>query len=458
MNAQEIGATGRILDLVDWLSWDRLPAPVRLAARRHLLDTVGAMIAGMSGPVARSVAVLVGEPAGLLAVPGAPVRVSRDGFAFLCGTAAHGIELDDGHRGGTVHPGVAVVPALLAALSATRSAGTPATGRDLLTALVVGYEVVAAVAAAANPAFRNNGFHPTSVAGPLGAAMAVGHLLGLKRSAVSCALGIAASSAGGLFAFLKGGGDVKRLHGGMAARGGLMAALLADQGVSAPERIIEGSSGFAQAFAGAPPGEGLGLSLPPADGFNILDCYFKPHACCRHLQPAMEAVMRARAEHGVEEAMVEAIDVETYAIAARHAATGWETMVDAQLSFPYGLALALRFGRADLGLYDDAVRCGDWVTAIAERVHVQATAEMDALYPANRPARVTLRLKDGCSVTVEAMEASGCRDLPLSDAALRDKFLALVEPVMGPARAGALLATLWAVEDAATAETLFSAF
>jgi 2-methylcitrate dehydratase PrpD len=363
-----------------------------------------------------------------------------EAFAFLCGSAAHGIELDDGYRLGSVHPGVAVVPALLAA-----AGGRPVTGEALLTALVIGYETVCAVGGAAHPALRDRGFHPTPAVGPLGAAMAVARLLGLGETETACALGIAASDCGGLFAFLGGGGDVKRLHGGKAARGGLMAALYAAEGISAPESIIEVPSGFAQAIAGAAPGQGLNFTLPPEGPFRILDCYVKPHACCRHLQPAMEALIELRDTEGLTADEVEAIEVETYSIAAKHAATGWSDFASAQLSFPYVLALALEIGRADLEHFDEPVRGQPWVEAIARRIRIRATEEMDAAYPRQRPSRVTVKTRRG-TFSAFKPEALGCRELPVADEALQAKFLRLASPVLGEVRAARLMEDIWSVE------------
>ncbi len=438
-------ATKQVLDMAMALEWDTLPLDVRHAAKRHFLDTFGVILAGLSQEVTRKTARVAGFAEGVLPVPN-PANMGSS--AFLMGTSAHGIELDDGHLGGSVHPGVAVVPALLATL-----AQSSASGPQILNALVVGYETACAIAAAANPLFRERGFHPTSAVGPLAAAMAVGRLKGLARADMSAALGIAASSSGGLFAFLRGGGDVKRLHGGMAARDGLLAALHAEAGISAPEDILDQPSGFAQAFAGKTPPDGLALKLPPADEFNILNCYVKPYACCRHLHPAMDALIRLRTRHQLTPETVDLIEVETYTIASHHAETGWDDLPSAQLSFTYCLATALEHGTANLTDFEEPARRTSQVSAIAPKISITATPEMDALYPATRPSRVTVTHRGGTHSDFSP-DALGSRDLPLDDAALSAKFVALVTPSLGAKKARDLCELLWVLDEVPNAAIL----
>lgn len=416
-------ATNALLDMAEGLQDIALPDAVIHAATRHLLDTTGAILAGLRQDVSAAMMQVLAPShvATGLSVPGSSLRLPPDAFALLTGTAGHGIELDDGYRQGTVHPGVAVVPALLAATQIR-----PVRGDDLLRALVIGYEAVCALAQAMHPGTRRQGFHPTSVAGPMGAAMAVGHILGLDRSQMQNALGIAASGAGGLFAFLSGGGDVKRLHGGQAARAGLLAAQLAQAGVTAPVGIIGAYSGFAQAFAAVPPGSDLALHLPPKAGFRMLDCYIKPYACCRHLQPALEAVIDLCTQHCLTLGDIHEVSIETYSIAAHHAGLGWGDFASAQLSFPYVMALGLVHRRADLDLFGDIARRDSAIADVTRRIRVSASPRMDALYPRHRPARVTLKTPAG-EVTCERMEATGCQEMPLSDDLLQHKFHGLTD-------------------------------
>jgi 2-methylcitrate dehydratase PrpD len=433
------GATDALVGFVSGLRFDELSHEVRHYARRHLMDTVGVMIAGAGGEVAtRAEAMLASvRPAGSVAVPGRTRCADLLDAAFLGGTAAHGIELDDGYRQGSVHPGCAVVPPLLALSQMKQTSG-----KALIEALVAGYETVTAIGRACHPDLRQRGFHPTGAVAVLGAAMAAGKLRGLSALQLADALGLAASSAAGLFAFVNGGADIKRLHAGHAAREGLQAALLAEQGVEGPPHVIEARDGFMQAFAF---GRARSIELPPTVPFGITDCYIKPYPCCRHIQPAVEALIGLVTDEKIATEAVHRIDTETYCIAAEHAETGWDDFASAQLSFPYLMALALKFRSIKLEHFSEQRRRDPALAALAAKVHVTAPPAIDRLYPKLRPARVTLTTARG-TFTRQADEALGSRLVPLDDQGLQAKFHTLVEPVLGAAGTAALARGLWAVE------------
>jgi 2-methylcitrate dehydratase PrpD len=445
------GATAALVAFVDGLRHDALDAEVRHYARRHLLDTVGVMISGAAGDVAtRAEAMLAAvRPPGAVPVPGRARRADLLDAAFLGGTAAHGIELDDGYRQGSVHPGCTVVPAVL---SAGYIAG--ASGKAVVAAIVAGYETAIAIARACHPDLRQRGFHPTGACAVFGAAAAIAKLRGFAPARIGDALGIAASSAAGLFAFVNGGADIKRLHAGHASREGLQAALLAEQGVQGPPGVVESRDGFMQAFAFGRIDKARPIALPPAVGFGITDCYIKPYACCRHIQPAVEALIGLAKDENITPEEVTRIDVDTYRIAAEHAHTGWDDYASAQLSFPYLMGLALRFRGIRIDYFGDAVRRDPAFGEIAGKLSVTATPEVDRLYPQLRPARVKVTTRRGV-FSRQADEALGSRLVPLDDASLRAKFDELVGPVLP--RAAALRDLLWDIEGCADVRTIVEA-
>jgi 2-methylcitrate dehydratase PrpD len=466
------GATAIIVSFASGLRHADLSDEVRYYARRHLLDTVGVMIAGAPGDVATNAEKMLAgvRSGGSIPVPGRAKRHDLLDAAFLGGTAAHGIELDDGYRVGSAHCGCTVVPA---ALSVGYERG--ASGAQIVEAVVAGYETAICLARACAPDLRQRGFHPTSAVGPFGAAVAVAKLRGLSDQQIADALGIAGSAAAGLFAFVNGGADIKRLHAGHAAREGIQAALLAELGVNGPPNVIEARDGFMQAFAfgrsdkaraalaseasgqrghvtsaraGHSPETGSSaraVALPPDAPFGITDCYIKPYACCRHIQPAVEALFGLMNDEKIEADEIRHVDVETYRIAAEHAHTGWNDYASAQLSFPYLMGLAARFRGIKVHHFNAETRADPAFGEFAKKLTITAPQEIDSLYPRLRPARVTVTTGRGKFVR-QADEALGSRLVPLDDKGLEAKFIDNVEPVLGQPRAQALVRQLWDVE------------
>lgn len=399
-------------------------------ATRHVLDTVGCIIAGRDSNVALAAASLQPD-AGCASV------------AYRLGVAAHSLEFDDGHLAGSVHPGVVVIPAALAV------AGPSTGGRAFLDAVAAGYEAMIAIATAAHPAVRHAGYHPTGVVGVFGATIAAAHILRLSPAQAAQALGIAASGAAGLFAFTAGGADVKALHAGHAAREGVLSACFAAQGISGPPDILTAHDGFAQVFCRTDD------FFPDASRSlrSIAGTYIKPYPCCRHLQPALGALLGILEDYGLRHEDIETVAIDTYSIAAAHAATGWQAANEAQLSFRYVLATALLRSRFTLDDVTPERLTDRRIVDLARRITIVASPDMDARYPAIRPARATVRTRH-VTYTRTVEEAYGAATMPMSDADLEQKFTSLVARPLGDAGAGELARTVWSLGEASSIERL----
>ncbi|PZW48094.1 2-methylcitrate dehydratase PrpD [Humitalea rosea] len=457
-----VGPTRTLANFIAGLSLGKVDAVARHAARRHLIDTLGAMIAGATQDATRSVERaldLAGVMPGLIPMAGVERRYDVLSAAYIGGTASHGLELDDGYRAGSVHPGGVVVPAALALGAARHSSG-----EALLLAVIAGYETACRISAASHPRARWRGFHNTGTAGVFASAATGSVLMGFDADQVENALGTAASSAAGLFTFLAGG-DVKRTHSGHAAREGVMAALLTEAGLSAPRGALELKEGYFNAYAGGDTGEvdyrrldlmaagGPGLHSP----FAVANCYMKPHACCRHIHAAIDAVVDIVTAEDLAAAQVERVEIGTYAVAASHAAVGWSEMTTAQMSFPFVIATALLRRRASIADFGAAERADPAVLALTGRVHAGVDAECEAAYPRLRAAKVVVTTRDGRRFDRHVTEPYGSAANPLSDAAVATKFMELAAPRLGETRAGKVLETLWAVDGLADVAPLAEA-
>lgn len=446
------GPTAELAAFCAGLRYDHLDEAARRGVRRHLLDTFGAIIAGTQGSPARIAERTIAElePEGDIPLPGFSAKRQRLSAAYLMGASAHGLELDDGYRAGSVHPGAPVIPAVLAA-----AWGNKVDGRRVAAAIAAGYEVVTRVAETVHPASRKRGFHNTSITGVLGAAVAAASVLGLDARQTAHALAIAASSAAGLFAFLHGGGEIKRLHPGFAAREGLLAAHLASNGMTGPAGVLEIEDGFLQAFAGKADAAKLVAGL--GESLNVARCYIKPYACCRHLHPGLDAVIAIAREEGVAPGDIAAIEIGTYEIAAGHAHGGWQDMPSAQMNYRFCTALAAARERVGIADFDADVLTEANLSELAGKVDVRVDDACEADYPRLRSAKVLVRTKAGAEHRRYVDEPLGSARHPLSDEALLAKFDEMVAPILGEASTERLKAAVLAIQQIDDIDALLTA-
>ncbi|WP_114424132.1 MmgE/PrpD family protein [Nocardioides houyundeii] len=436
------GATDAVVAFVLDSYTAPLPPEVEHHVRRLLVDYMAAVVPGSTTDVARAVASHVavtygGDQATAIGLG----RVSAPGAAFLNGTSCHSLEVDDGYTPGSVHPSSVCFPAVLAAAEALGS-DTATTMRGLAVAL----ELTSRLAAAGHPTTWRNHFHNTPLAGVVAAACGVAVLRGLSGDQLHDALGIAASHAGGLFAFLGKSAEVKRVHPGKAARDAIVSVELAAAGVTGPRSIIEAPHGYVEAFA--------------ADGFKVdvllgglgkkwvvLDSYVKPYPSCRHLHGPIDAVLALRAEHGVALADVAEVTVRTYTVASHHAATDVDSLLDAQMSIPFAVATTLAHEEVGLTEFGQEARRDRALLDLVGRVRVLADEQSDSEYPRLRPATVELTLHDGRTLSNRVELPYGEPGNPVSDEEMTAKFIRLAGPVIGEAAATELVAELWAFES-----------
>src|SRR5215213_6795088 len=237
----------RLAGFASGLKYEDLPPQVLDKARACLLHNIGVGLAGHgSGAAHRAKAAVlkdesVRDGGATILVTGE--RATPGAAAFVNSALMHAKLQEDAYHTGS-HPGVMIIPAALA-VAETRGK----TGRDLITAIAAGYEVEAAMTADFIPRSNEQGFRSSPIYGPFGAAIAAGHLLGLSPEQAAHAIGYAATFAAGTF---EGGDgtDIMVLQVSQAARSGLLAAFLAEQGARASASSLEGPIGFYFAFTG----------------------------------------------------------------------------------------------------------------------------------------------------------------------------------------------------------------
>ena len=401
--------------------FEELPPEAVEMAKKCLLDWMGSVLAGSTQPPAamarRFVESLGGRPDA--AVFGTSLRTGVAQAAFANGLASHIVEMDDLHRRSTLHP---AAPVISAALAAAEREG--ASGRRLVEAMVVGYDVATRIAEAVNPSHYRF-WHNTATCGTFGAAAAVAKVLGLGEEAFAHALGSAGSQAAGLWEFMRDGAMTKHLHTGQAALNGVTAAYLAREGFTGARAILEGDKGFFRAMAErADPSrvtEGLGRQ------FKILENSFKMFPCCGHTHSAIAAALKLRGRHGFDPPEVERIDVRTYRAAldiAGHAAP--RTPYEAKFSLTYTVAAALARGRVGLDEFEASALQDPAVEAVRQRTQVAVDPAHDRAYPQRWAATVEVQLRDGRRLAATVDRVPGEDGNGLSFEELERKFRDMV--------------------------------
>lgn len=395
-----------------------IPVPIVEKTKRHILDTLGAGIAGaMSDEAAKLARVFdVAETGGSCPLWATGRTSGPRNAALANGMAAHTFELDD--TGGCDHSGAVVIPAAMAALALCDK---PVSGQDFITATVLGYDIArrALEACGAYEAHNGTGWHSTSTCGTFGAAAAAGFLLGLDTDAMQSALGLAASSSSGLWAFIHDGAQSKRLHPGLAAEGGLLAALLAREGFKGPHLIFdEVWGGFTNTFAP--------LTQQPEAWTHELRVNWKmgrvsikPYASCRGTHAAIDSLDSLIRQNNLVADDIAYIDVRLSAfLDGMCGGRVADTLPAAQMSLPYALAARLVLGSAGLEAYRADRRNNSDIAEILSRIILTVDAEQK---PDEEPF-VTIVTNDGDTLTERVEIPLGSPANPVSDEALVAKY------------------------------------
>jgi 2-methylcitrate dehydratase PrpD len=422
------GLSQRLADFLAGARYSDLPSTVVDHAKRAVLDWLGSALAGSLEPpatMARQYVAALGVSNQATVFGGG--RSSASGAALANGVASHILELDDIHKTSTVHAAAPVISAALAAAERER-----ADGRAFLLAVALGYEAALRIGEAVNPSHYRF-WHPTGTAATFGAAAAAGSLMRLNAGQMLDALGGAGTQAAGLWEFNADGAMSKHLHPGKAAFNGILAADLARLGFTGASRILEGERGFFRAMSASFDEsrviDGLG------ERWKIAENCYKLHSCCGHTHTAIDVALGLRRPGAAPSDWPESlsqIQIETYG-------PGYEivkepaprTTYQAKFSIAYCVAVALLDGCVGLEQFS-AERIRDpAIGALLESTRVVVADDLTAKYPAAWPARLTITLSHGETLTGAGDYPRGNPENPVSTAQLKAKFRSLIVPRFG---------------------------
>lgn len=413
-----------------------IPPETMHEAKRSLVNFFACALGGSVDPdIDRLLKVVAGvSGTGNASIIGRAERLDPLDAAFINAASANVFDFDDTHPGTIIHPTAPVAPALFAL-----AAGRKVNGRDLLHAFVLGVEVACRLGNAISPGHYRRGWHITSSCGVFGAAAAAAKLLRLDADGTARALGIAASQASGLVEAL--GTSAKSVGVGNSARNGLLAALLAQAGASAPERPIEGRYGFLAIASDEPQRDRLTGGLGRT--WEILVNTYKPYPCGVVLNPVVEACLALRQAHPRIVNLIDNIAVRGHPLLKeRTDRPPVNTGREGQVSARHTVAVVLLQGAAGTAQYQDtAVHDAD-VRALGSKVRVIAD---DAF--AVDATEVCIRLTTGEVLSQSVEHARGGPERPLTDADLEAKLATLAAEATPWLDSPALAARLWQMEQ-----------
>ena len=423
-----------VIQFIHEATWQDFPENVRHQARRCLLDTLGAGISGrateLSQIVYKFAAAVFGWQGAQLWLDGR--EISPPGAALANGMTIDALDIHDGHSLTKGHAGAAVVPGLFASISSESAVGL--SGKELLTALVIGYEV----ALRAGMALHNTAcdYHTSGAWNALGVAALVARRLGLNREQTRHALGIAEYHGPrsqmmrciDYPTMLKDGS-------GWGAMAGVSAALLAQANFTGAPALTVESDEVNVIW------QDLGSS------WQITRQYFKPHAVCRWAQPAIEAALVLQQKYPITPENVKRILVSTFHEAVRLNCRSPQSTEEAQYSLPFPLAAALVHGRLGVAELTGTALKDPVVLQLCERVEMIEDAKFNQRFPANRFARVEIETEDGSLFDSGEFEPDWEASNPPSDLELREKFHRLSCQQLPGERAAELEKIVWRCEE-----------
>ena len=452
------GVTEKLAVFASDLEYEDLPAAVIERTKMLILDITGITVRARhdvesTASLIRAVSRLE-LTGGSCSVLGDSATYTPPAAALINGTLAHSLDFDDTHAEGSLHSSAPILPAALAAAEISS-----ASGRDLITAVVAGFEIQIRLSMALNPAEHyERGFHPTATCGIFGAAAATSKLLGLGAADVQSAFGIALSQAAGSMEFLADGAWTKRSHVGQAAQNGLMCAFMAGEGFKGVKDAFEGRRGFFNSYAPNSVPDKAVADL--GETWETLRLALKPYPSCRYSHAAMQALITIREEHSLDWSDIEEVDIGL-------PEAGWnligdplkdkrqpKSVVDGQFSMPFCAAVVLREGNMYWDDYKKHLDDHDTL-ALCRKINVTVDPRAQAEFPANLAGLARVK-SNGQSFEKFVSIPKGEPDNFMSQEEIRAKFDGLCQPYLGEQGSNKLAGAILALEEANSVSTFMA--
>jgi 2-methylcitrate dehydratase PrpD len=424
------------------LRYEDIPAGVIARIKLSLLDSLGCCLYGATLPWTRKVAELAeAEQAHPVAtLIGLGRRTSPALAALVNGTSGHAFELDDIHKESIVHAGSIATPV---ALNLAEAKGGEVSGKDLLTAMVAGYEIGHRVGNAATMSLFFRGFHPQGTSGTFVAAATAARMLDLDAARFQHALGMAGSQAGGLMAAQEGA-MVKRFHSGRAAQSGVYAAQLAARGFTGILDALEAPyGGYLSTYSDKPNPSRLTDGL--GETWETLNVGYKPHASVTSIHSALDALAELMQQHQIKAADIARVEAGLSPMTHVHCAWAYKAqgVTAAQMNLYYGLAVIALDGAAFTEQFREARLADPQILDFITRISAAVDPEIERMgAPFRHASRVVITTRDGQRHEKLALHRRGSPENPLAPEEVIHKFRNVVAPCMAKTDAERIITTV----------------
>jgi 2-methylcitrate dehydratase PrpD len=426
-------ATRDLAAFASRLRFEDIPAAAVERMKDCALDSIGCCLHGVTLPWTRKVQemVLAEGAAPAASIFGGGGRTSVSQAVLVNSTAGHAFELDDIHKESIVHPGSLALPVAIALAEAAGGVS----GRDLITAMVAGYEVGTRVGNAATMSLFLRGFHPQGTSGAFVAAATAGRMLGLPPGEMQHTLGIVGSQAGGLMAAQEGA-MVKRFHCGRAAQSGVYSALLARRGFTGITNVLEAPyGGYLSSLSDKPIPAKLTAGLGTV--WETANVGYKPHAAVTSIHTALDALADLMRENKLAADDIARVEAGLSHMTHVHCAWKYEAqgVTAAQMNLYYGLAVIALDGAAFVDQYREERLRDPRILDFIGRIHARVDPEIEAMGPAFRhAARLKVETRDRRMLAKEILHRRGSPENPLKSGDIEHKFRNVARGALAPAR------------------------
>lgn len=445
--------TQHVVDYIVGSRFETIPPKALDVAKGAMLDCLGVALAGVRHPGGMIAADWSRRAAGApqATVWGQGLKTSAHDAALVNGTAAHALDYDDVTWGLIGHPSVSLVPSVLAL-----GEMIGASGRDVLHAYVVGFEVMAKLGRTTQPRHSlDGGWHATGTIGSFGATAATCKLLGLNADATGRALGIAYSMTSGNVSNF--GTMCKPLHAGLAARNAVEAAQWAQRGFTALPHPFDGPRSFHDVYSRGLPADMSPLAeLGRVYELTVRGVVIKPYPCGVALHPAIDAVFALKGENRFRAAEVDGVEVGvTRYTYDKLCFLEPNTGLEGKFSMPYTVARSLLDDGIGLETYTDKLVRDPEARDLARRVTMYVHDGIERVWKGgSRPVHIRIRLRDRRVLERQVDISKGNPEVPMTAAELARKFEDCASRALSPADVKAATQAVETIESLASISDL----